>query len=165
MSRASGDLPERIRAAQTAADVFPQHPDALLDLAEALLAARQAGEALTYAQASVAACPALARAQAVLAEARLASGDKTAAAQAAGAAVSLNDRDPAGWLASGLVKAKAGDGRGAAADLGKAISLAPASARAHWELSRVLESLHKTSDARTHRERALELEPRAYAGR
>jgi Flp pilus assembly protein TadD len=136
-----------------------------MDLAQALAAAGRPPEALTYAQASAAAGPALSRAQAVLAEARLAAGDKTAAAQAASKAEELNDRDPETYLADGLVKAARGDWREAEATFGKAVELDPFLARAHWERARALDKLNKKRPARADRDKALELEPRVFAGK
>jgi tetratricopeptide (TPR) repeat protein len=165
IKRLGGDASERLAAARGAAEVFPEHPEVLMDLAQALAAAGRPPEALTYAQASAAACPALSRAQAVLAEARLAAGDKTAAAQAASKAEELNDRDPETYLADGLVKAARGDWREAEATFGKAVELDPFLARAHWERARALDKLNKKRPARADRDKALELEPRVFAGK
>ena len=165
MKRLGGDVSERVAAARSSAEVFPEHPEVLMDLAQALAAAGRPPEALTYAQAAAAACPALSRAQAVLAETRLAAGNKADAARAASKAEELNDRDPEAYLADGLVKAARGDWREAEVSFGKAVELDPFLAWAHWERARTLDKLNKKRPARAHRDKALELEPRVFAGK
>ena len=165
IKRAGGDAEERLKTARSAADLFPDHPGILLDLAQALLAVKHPSEALTYAQASAAACPSLSRAHAVLAEIRVALGEKQPAAEAAGKALALNDRDPGAFLADGLAKANRGEWKNAEAAFGRALDLDRNLARAHWERARALKKLKKIQPARFHREKAVELEPRVYAGR
>ena len=134
-------------------------------MAQALLAVQRPSEALTYAQASAAACPALSRAHAVLAEVRVALGDKKLAAESAAKALSLNDRDSGAFVADGLAKAGRGEWKDAEAAFGRALELDGFLARAHWERARALKKLKKDPSAQAHREKAIELEPRVYAGR
>ena len=74
--------------------------------------------------------------------------------------LTLEDNNP---KADGLVKASAGDLKGAEESFAKALELDGFRARAHWELAKVLKRRNKERDARTHQERALELEPRVYS--
>lgn len=165
VKRLGGIAQDRVEAAQSAAEFLPQHPQVLLDLAEALLAVKRASEALPFAQGAATTCPSLSRAQAVLSQVRLALGNRDAAAEAAAKAIELNDRDPLAWLASGLVKGRRGDWRGADQDLARALELDGFAARLHWERAQTLEHLSKERDARARRERALELEPLVYSRR
>jgi Flp pilus assembly protein TadD len=165
IQRASGDGAAWRQAAADAADKLPLHPQVILDKAESLLAGKKSQDALTLAQAAAAACPGLSRAHAVLAETRLSLGDKEAAARAVEKGLSLNDRDPAVRLADGLLKAARNEWTAAERAFAEAADLDPALARAHWERGRALQKLGRSREARDSRDRALALEPRAYAGR
>lgn len=165
LKRAGGDAREWLKAAEEAARLLPDHPEVLLDHAAALLGSKRFQDALTFAQAAAAACPALSRAHAVLAEAALAAGLKDEAAQAVETALALNDREPAAYLSAGLVKGAKNDWRGAEKDFARAAALDGAFARAHWELAKALDHQKKNREAAAERENALELEPRLYGRR
>lgn len=165
LKRASGDVPEWLKAASDAAQAFPEHPAVLLDKALALLAAKRPQEALTFAQGAAAACPALARAQGILAEVRLALHEKEPASQSVAKALDLNPGDPEALFADGLLKARSEDWKGAEAAFALAVDADGASARAHWERARALDRLGKKRQAQSEKEAALALEPRVYAGK
>ena len=94
----------------------------------------------------------------VVAAQRRRTGDARSSAVRAHADAQL-PKSALGLLDRGLARATAGDSAGALADLDRAARLAPTSARAHYELGRVLRARGDTRRARAEFDRAAALDP------